>query len=256
MSAFKNGLIGVYGLKDRAMQRRLSFEKTTLSHHPVDVFKYLGNTTLGAGSSITDIQDNIFMENTDRRYDPNPITINADVQQMEESPYALEQFGIINAFEGTQLIRVHINSFESDGMGRWLIVGDVIRIPFFTDRNGNAMHFEVSDVDEKNSFEKFYATISLEQVKDSQEMEEIEGIQSNSDALADLQNDLNDAYDATFVDGGLNPEPSLYAERGYAEDGYWDISPTTTGYTDAGTRDTYSPRPNEDFLDNPNAEYF
>lgn len=256
MSAFKSGRIGVYGSKDRAMQRRLSFEKTTLSFHEVVVFKYLGDTTLGAGSSIYDISDNIFLENRDRRYDPNGIIINADVQQIEEAPYDLSAFGIISPLGDTQIIRIHINSFEADGLGRYLTTGDVIKIPFYTDRNGNAMFYEVDDVDEKKAFESFYVTVTMDRVKDSQEFSEIEGIPSNSDALDDLQAALNADYDATFLESGLTSEPSLYADRDYVEDGYWNPIPTSAGYADESEREDYDPRPNSDFLDDPLAEYF
>lgn len=256
MSAFKQPKIGVYGQKDRLLQKTLSYERTSLTHHPITVYKYLGDATLGAGSSITDIQDNIFMENRDRRYDPNGVIINAHVEQQEDQPYDLSAFGIISPLGDTQIFRVHINSFEADGLSRYIIVGDVIEVPFFSDRNGNNMFFEVTDTDEKPSFENFYVTITATRVKDSQEMEEIEGIPSNSDALDDLQAALNADYDATFLESGLVSEPTLYADRDYVEDDYWNPIPTTAGYADEGTREPYSPRPNEDFLDDPNAQVF
>jgi len=256
MSAFKTGRIGVYGEKDRLLQRRLSFEKTTLTHHTVTVFKYLGDTNLNEGSSIFDISDSIFMENRDRRYDSNGVVINADVVQMEESPYDLSGFGIINPLEGQQIIRVHINSFESDGLSRYIITGDVIEIPFFSDKNGNNMFFEVTNVDEKKVFESFYVTVTLEPIKDTQEMVEIEGITSNSDVLADLQADLDAAYDATFLEEGLNTEPTLYVDRDYVEDDYVNLPPTTGGFTDDEPRDDYDPRPNSDFLDDPTRQVF
>lgn len=256
MSAFKQAKIGVYGTKDRAFQKRLSFEKTTLSHHPITVYKYLGDATLGAGSSITDIQDNIWMENTDRRYDSNGIVINAHVEPQEDQPYDLSAFGIISPLGDTQIFRIHINSFEADGLGRYITVGDVIEVPFFSDRNGNNMFFEVTDTDEKPSFEHFYVTVTTTRVKDSQEMEEIEGLASNSDALDDLQASLNAAYDATYTQEGLTSEPSLYADRDYVADDYWNPIKTNTGYTDSGTRDDYDPRRHDDFLDDPNATIF
>jgi len=256
MSAYKIGKIGVYGDKDRAMQRKLSFERTSLTHHPIIVYRYLGDATLGAGSSITDIQDNIWMENRDRRYDSNGVQINAEVVQRDEQPYDLSAFGIISPLGDSQLFRIHINSFEADGLSRYIIVGDVIRVPFFKDRNGNDLHFEVTDVDESPAFESFYVTITASKVKDSQEMEEIDSIASNSDALDDLQAALNADYDATFLESGLTSEPSLYADRDYVEDGYWNPAPTSSGYTDEGTREDYDPRPHADFLDDPNAQSF
>lgn len=256
MSAFKQGKIGVYGTKDRLLQRKLSFEKTTLSHHPITVYKYLGDANLDEGSSIYDISDSIFMENRDRRYDSNGIVINADIQEMEESPYDLTSFGIINPLEGQQLVRVHINSFDADGLGRYLIVGDVIEIPFFNDKNGNNMFFEVSNVDEKRVFESFYVTVTMETVKDSQEMEEIEGLQTNSDVLDALQAELNKEYDASFTKSGLSSEPTLYCDRDYVEDDYWNLITTTVGFTDDNTREDYSPRPHDDFLDDPSATIF
>ena len=254
MSGFKTAKIGVYGTKTRALQRRLSFEKTSLTYHEVVVYKYLGDTNLNEGSSINDISDLIFMENRDRRYDSNGITLNADVQMMESSAMSLESIGIIDVFDGQQLIRMHIDSFAQDGFGRYPIVGDVVQIPFFKDRNDKSMFFVINDVDEKNAWENYYVTISMDEIKDSQEYEEIDGIQSNSDALADLQSSLNDAYDATYVQEGLESEPSLYVSRDYVEDGYIN-PPSTSTYTDDDPRDNYDPRLGDSFLDDPNAGY-
>lgn len=250
MSAYKTPRIGVYGQKDRLLQKTLSFEKVSLSWHPITVYKYLGDSTLGAGSSITDIQDNIFMENRDRRYDPNGIIINAHVEQVDDQPYDLSAFGIISPLGDTQIFRVHINSFEADGLGRYVMTGDVIEVPFFQDRNGNNMFFEVTDTDEKPSFENYYVTITTTRVKGSQEMEEIEGIATNSDVLADLQAQLDETFIDSYAEGGLASEPTLFVERAFVADGFWDVASTIT-YTDETPRTDYEPHPNDDWLDDP-----
>lgn len=258
MATLKKPKIGLYQQKDRLFQRNISFEKTALSWKTANVYRYLGDATQGAGALITDIQDTLILENPDRRYDTNPVEINVAYEEFNESPFDLSKFGIINPLGNTNIFRIHVNSFDVDGMGRYIMVGDVLEVPFLvTNGNaGNKAFFEVTDVDRKMEFENFYVTVTTVPIKDSQEFEDINEIPSNSDALQGLQDELDKAYQATFTDGGLTPEPSLYVERDYVDDDYVD-DPATVIYTD-GTTKPYDPRPDkaESFLDDPNSEIF
>lgn len=254
MPAFRNRPFGLYDSNDRTLQKRLSYERTSFGH-PVVVYKYLGSEVNKDSATILDIQDTLFMENPDRSYDPNGIKINAHVEQLPESPFDLSKFGIINPLEGVQVFRVHVNSFDNEGMGRYIVVGDVLEVPFF-ERDGIKAFFEVTDVDKKTEFENFHVVVTTVPIKDVQEMDEIPGMVSNSDIMDELQSSLDEAYERNVSNDGLNAEGDLYVMRGYVEDGYIDSADTVT-YTDESTSD-YDPRSGlaSDFLDDPTAKTF
>lgn len=253
--AFKQPKIGVYQNNDRALQKRLSYERVSLTWHPVIVYKYLGSEVNDDAASLLDIQDTLFMENPDRSYDPNGIQINAHVEQLPETPFDLSKFGIINPLEGVQVFRIHVSSFDDEGMGRYIVTGDVIEVPFFQKDDIKAF-FEVTDVDKKTEFENFHVVVTTVPIKDVQEMEEIPGMVSNSDIMDELQSDLDDAYERAVSNQGLNAESDLFVVRGYVEDGYIDPA-SSVEYSDESTGD-YDPRSDlaSDFLDNPNAKTF
>lgn len=286
MAGYKQPKIGRYQSKDRALQKRLSFEKVSLTWKTANVYRYLGDETNGDGALLDDIQDPVLMENRDRRYDTNPVEINIAMEELSESPFSLDKFGIIPVLGDTQVFRVHVNSFEDDGLGRYLREGDVLEIPFLQG-NGNAgkkAFFEITDTDEKMEFEKFYVTITTVPVKDTEEFESWEptffaitdetgnflvseldnfviisedapGEQSgiidlptNSDVLDELQAKLDQAFTEEFVKEGLQAEPGLFCERGFVEDEFFDPAPTVV-YTDDAERKDYDPRDPDDWLD-------
>ena len=285
MSGLKQPKIGRYQSKDRALQRRLSFEKTSLTWKTANVYKYLGAEENKDGAQIDDIQDYILMENTDRRYDPDPVEINIAMEEVNESPFSLDKFGIIPVLGDTQIFRVHVNSFDADGLGRYLQSGDVLEIPFLQD-NGNSgekAFFEITDTDRKMEFEKFYVTITTVPVKDTQEFESYEptffaitdeqgniivseldqiivisedapgertgfDIPTNRDVIDELQDKLDEVFAEDFTKHGLAAEPYLFCERGFVEDGFFDPAPTVQ-YTDDGERRDYDPRDPDDWLD-------
>ena len=254
MSAFKHPKIGRYQSKDRALQKRMSYEKVSLTWKSANVYRYLGDRTLGTGSSINDIQDDLFLENTDRRYDATPVLINISMEDQQEQPFDLGKFGIIPIIGDTQIFRVHVNSFEADGMGRYIVVGDVLEIPFLqTEGNaGKKAFFEVTDTDRKMEFENFYVTITTVPIKDSQEFADIDGIPTNSDVLDTLQDSLDASYEATFKETNVAPEPSLFTDREFVDDEFWDATDTDT-YTDEGNREPYPKHDEDDWL---NGEVF
>ena len=256
MASLKNARVGMYGDKDRRLQKTLSFEKTSLTFKTANVYKYLGSEANGTDASINDIQDAIFMETPDRAYDPDPVEINISMDDLSEQAFDLSKFGIISPIGETQLFRVHVNSFDTDGLGRYLIVGDILEIPFLQ-QNGNDSQlafFEITDVDRKMEFENFYVTVTTVPVKDTQETAGIDGIPSNSDALSELQDQLDAAYNEDFTESGLNAEPYLYVRRGYVKDGYVDAVIVNEAIdTD---RTDYEPRPNDDWLDDPSGKIF
>lgn len=248
MAGLKTPLVGVYGDNTRALQRRLAFEKVSLTWKTVNVYKYKGDAT-ESFPQVTDIHDPLFLETPDRAYETNPIEINAWYEFLPETPFDLSKFGIINPLGNTQQFRFHIDSFAVDGLGRYIMAGDIIEVPFL-EQDGEPALWEVTDVDRKPEFENYFVVVTTVPVDDSQETEEIDIINSNESILKDVSDAIVTDADAMVDAGGLDPEPYLFIERGFIEDGFFfDARPDT--YTDETAREDYDPRPDaaEDFLD-------
>ncbi len=97
------------------------------------VHMYEGPTTDAAGStdtSLTTIQDVLFLANNNRKYNPNVIELRGHYTPQDVN-YDLSQFGI---FLSSDVIRIqfHFNDMM-DALGRKLIAGDVLEFPNMVD---------------------------------------------------------------------------------------------------------------------------
>lgn len=240
MSGLKIATVGVYGPKQRALQKRLAFERVSLTHKTVVVWRYLGSRT-NITPSLEDIPDPIFLEVADRAYDTdNPVEINAFYEFLPESQFDLSRFGIINPLGNTQQFRFHTNSFDTDGLGRYLVEGDILEVPFLAegDTDEKSSYWEVTDVDVKSEFENFFVVVTTTPMNRSQETSEIPGNNTNDDLLEQLQQDMEDVQTAQV------------ANHGFDDTAYDEITENPTK--------PYDPRPDiaEDFLDNPTKKVF
>lgn len=232
MALLKKPVIGVYGSKDRLMQKRLSYERTSLTWKTVNIYKYLGAAT-NITPSIDDIQDPIFMENPDRAYDTTPVEINAHFEPLQEEQMDLSRFGIINPLGNNQRFTFHTYSFEDDGLGRYIMAGDIIEVPFW-EQDGRKSYWQVEDVDRKPEFETFTIIVSATPMNDTQETVEIPDIPSNSDIMTSLNTQMDVEQEANFTEEGYDTTEVILDDE-------------------TQTREPYDPRPDatEDFLDNP-----
>lgn len=94
-----------------------------------------GEATPGTPTQANDIpelgiQDLIFGENRDRRYDPD-IYILRGIYSMQDIEFNLSQFGLFLQND-TVLLHFHLRS-SCDAIGRKLIAGDVIELPHLKD---------------------------------------------------------------------------------------------------------------------------
>ncbi len=120
------------------IDRRIS-EMFTVGGTGILVHKYLGSVS-GDGSnatvpnyqsqSIFNIQDLLFVENRDRKYDEN-IYVMRGIYQRQDQDFSLSQFGIFLA-EGTLFMTFHLNDCM-EILGRKLIPGDVLELQHLTD---------------------------------------------------------------------------------------------------------------------------
>lgn len=97
------------------------------------VHMYLGPTTDAAGStdtSLTTIQDVLFLQNNNRKYDPNVIELKGHHQPTDVN-FDLSQFGVMLSSD-TIRVTFHNNDML-DALGRKLIAGDVLEFPSYRD---------------------------------------------------------------------------------------------------------------------------
>lgn len=118
------------------------FDKTisemfTVGGVDINLHKYLGPLDTGfisntepGGTGITSIQDMLFLENRDRKYDTSVYTMRTQFR-VNDSDFDLTQFGLF--LTGDTIFAVfHLNDMI-DTLGRKIMVGDVLEMPFLKD---------------------------------------------------------------------------------------------------------------------------
>lgn len=118
--------------------RRIS-EMFTVGGVDIHIHKYLGpQEQEGNGTSeptisqtsITAIQDLLFLENRDRKYDTSVYTLRG-VYNVSDNDFDLTQFGLFLTGD-TMFMTFHLNDMV-DTLGRKLMVGDVFELPNLKD---------------------------------------------------------------------------------------------------------------------------
>lgn len=194
MGVIKRGKIGVYGAKTRALQKRLSAEMFGLTFKDANVYMYLGSRA-NDNPDINDIQTKVFYEVPDRAYSVDPVNISISMEGFNESNMDFSRFGIINPLGDEQTFRVHVDEFTGC-LGRPLIVGDVLEVPFFA-RECEKAFWEITDVDDKSEFEKFYVVITASVLGDSRKTREIPIDGAGNDSIMDS---VMDEADQEYTD--------------------------------------------------------
>jgi hypothetical protein len=164
----------------------------------VDVFihKYIGpadpsdpNKAMGE----TTIQDVIFLENRDRKYDADVYTLRG-VYNVQDTDFNLSQFGLFLQND-TVFLTVHINN-SVDTIGRKIMSGDVVELPNLKDeyalndfKNALKRFYVVEDVN--RAAEGFSSTwyphlyrLKLKPIMDSQEFKDILNRPEDEDTFA------------------------------------------------------------------------
>lgn len=116
--------------------RRIS-EMFTVGGVDVNIHKYLGPVEQGFTSNtepgttgITAIQDLLFLENRDRKYDSSVYTMRT-VFRINDNDFDLQQFGLFLTGD-TMFAVFHLNDMI-DSFGRKLMIGDVLELPILKD---------------------------------------------------------------------------------------------------------------------------
>jgi hypothetical protein len=135
LSLYRSEKTNDYKFLDRSIKEMFTIGATDLYIH-----KYIGPTNQGTSADLTQpiittpdptkIQDLLFLENRDRKYDSNIYRIRGhyNVQNLD---FDLSQFGLF-LNNDIIFITVHYNDMI-DMIGRKLMVGDVFELPHLTD---------------------------------------------------------------------------------------------------------------------------
>jgi len=116
--------------------RRMS-EMFTVGGTDVNIHKYLGpidqqfksNTEPGT-TGITSIQDLLFLENRDRKYDADVYVLRS-IYRLNDNDFDLSQFGLFLTGD-TMFMVFHLNDMM-DTLGRKIMIGDVMELPHLKD---------------------------------------------------------------------------------------------------------------------------
>ena len=127
--------------KDYEFIDKIVYEQFTVGGTDINIHKYLGpeNPTQGNASADnpqydavkeTNIQDLLFLENRDRKYDPDVYTLRG-IYNVQDIDFDLSQFGLFLSND-TLFLTIHITSSVKT-IGRKIMPGDVIELPHLKD---------------------------------------------------------------------------------------------------------------------------
>ena len=177
-----------YNFLDKQIQ-----EMFTVGGTDINIHKYLGtevpsdddrSATQPEYDAVaeTNIQDLLFLENRDRKYDPDIYTMRA-IYNVQDIDFDLSQFGMFLSND-TLFMTIHINSSVKT-LGRKVMAGDVVELPHLKDEYAlNDLSFALKRFyvveDVNRAAEGFSQTwyphlyrLKLKQIVDSQEFKEI-----------------------------------------------------------------------------------
>jgi len=223
---------------DYAFIDKQVLEMFTVGGTDIHVHKYLGTENPSDADATADqpqydavattnIQDLLFLENRDRKYDPDVYTMRG-IYNVSDIDFDLSAFGMFLSND-TLFLTIHINSSVKT-LGRKIISGDVVELPHLKDEyalNDYSValkrFYVVEDVN--RAAEGFSQTwyphlyrLKLKQIVDSQEFKEILDLPAEEDVPGgNTLRDLLSTYDKEMQ---INNAVIAQAEADSAKAGY------------------------------------
>ena len=168
--------------KDYEFLDKTITEMFTVGGTDVFIHKYIGTDDGESVKDHTQIQDMLFLENRDRKYDPDVYTIRG-IYNVQDIDFDLSQFGLFLSND-ILFMTIPIN-YSVKTIGRKIMPGDVIELPHLKDEFAANDHevalkrfYVVEDVN--RAAEGFSPTwyphlyrLKMKQIMDSQEFKEI-----------------------------------------------------------------------------------
>ena len=237
------------------------YEMFTIGGTDIHVHKYLGtenpseeNATADQprydAVATTNIQDLLFLENRDRKYDPDIYTMRG-IYNVQDIDFDLSQFGLFLSND-TLMLTIHINSSVKT-LGRKIISGDVIELPHLKDEyalNDYSIalkrFYVVEDVN--RAAEGFSQTwyphlyrLKLKQIVDSQEFKEILDLPAEEDVPGgNTLRDLLSTYDKEMqINNAVVAQAEVdSAKSGYDTSHYFSLQLDANGNTEVKDTDS------------------
>lgn len=116
--------------KDYKFLDKTILEMFTVGGTDLFVHKYIGTDDGTTVKDETQIQDLVFMENRDRKYDADIYTLRG-IYNVQDIDFDLSQFGLFLSND-TLFMTIHINS-SVETIGRKIMPGDVLELPHLRD---------------------------------------------------------------------------------------------------------------------------
>jgi hypothetical protein len=237
-------------------------EMFTIGGTDVFVHKYLGPKDVSSvaatadqpsyvgGSAETSIQDMLFLENRDRKYDPNIYNLRG-IYNVQDIDFDLSQFGLFLSND-TLFMTIHISDSVRI-LGRKAMAGDVIELPHLVDEHALNDYsvalkrfYVIEDVNRAS--EGFSPTwyphlyrLKLKQIYDGQEFKEILDLPANEEEPG--EGSLRDILSTYEVEMQINDAVVAQAETdagksGYDTAHYYSLSTNSDGSVDLETAQT------------------
>jgi hypothetical protein len=237
------------------------FEMFTVGGTDVFIHKYLGPKNPNEADATADqpkydavtetnIQDMLFMENRDRKYDPDIYSLRG-IYNVQDIDFNMSQFGLFLSND-TLFMTIHISSSVKT-LGRKIMAGDVIELPHLKDEyalNDYSValkrFYVVEDVN--RAAEGFSPTwyphlyrVKLKQIMDSQEYKEILDLPAEEGNPGG--NTLRDLLSTYEQEMQINNAVVAQAEADAAKSGYdtshfFSLATDDNGEVDLVTVDT------------------
>jgi hypothetical protein len=237
------------------------YEMFTVGGTDIFVHKYLGPKNPDEDSATADqprydavketnIQDMLFMENRDRKYDPDIYSMRG-IYNVQDIDFNMSQFGLFLSND-TLFMTIHINSSVKT-LGRKIMAGDVIELPHLKDEyalNDYTValkrYYVVEDVN--RAAEGFSPTwyphlyrIKLKQIVDSQEFKEILDLPAEEDNPGgNTLRDLLSTYEKEMqINNAVVAQAEADAKKsGYDTSHFFSLKTDENGEVELVTTDT------------------
>ena len=233
-------------------------EMFTIGGTDINIHKFLGaeNPAEGSGTADqptydavkeTNIQDLLFLENRDRKYDPDVYSMRG-IYNVQDIDFDLSQFGLFLSND-TLMLTIHINSSVKT-LGRKVMSGDVIELPHLKDEHALNDYsvalkrfYVVEDVN--RAAEGFSHTwyphlyrLKLKQIYDGQEYAEILDL-SAEDGTDNTLRDLLSTYEKEMqISNAVVAQAEADSPKsGYDINHYYTVSTNDDGSVDLQTAD-------------------
>lgn len=230
----------------------------TVGGTDINIHKYIGveNPAEGEGTADqptydvvkeTNIQDLLFLENRDRKYDPDVYSLRG-IYNVQDIDFDLSQFGLFLSND-TLMLTIHINSSVKT-LGRKIMSGDVIELPHLKDEyalNDYSValkrFYVVEDVN--RAAEGFSQTwyphlyrLKLKQIYDGQEYSEIMDLPAEEGSDNTLR-DLLSTYEKEMqISNAVVAQAEADAPKsGFETSHYYTVSTNEDGSIDLKTAD-------------------